>query len=350
MKADATTMSLLNDSVLQQPQQDQSITTHREVYFRSGKIVAVNVNLFRGTKKSVKERSIKNLELKGTSLGIKQGTCSKLEKMLTTWIKCLHYKNLTNKELGLKGGRLPVFITLTLPAQQLHADTQIKRDILMPFLQNLKRSLCTRYYFWKAEVQKNGNIHFHLIIDQYIKKEYLTSLWNYHCETLNYVTRFERKHGHTCPPSTHVEKIEDIRKATSYVLKYVNKDVEGRNIEGRKWDCSKELKNLKLTSYLEDDQISNYLTWLINNEKATMYNDEFFSVYRFTERFDYDRDYFFIRQREQAPMLYIYQDLYMRSEKTFLKSQENQVVEESTPTQLRLFDDNEGKKIDWTMY
>jgi len=41
-----------------------------------------------------------------------------------------------------------VFLTLTLPADQIHSDNEIKRSALMPFFQQLKRVSGVEEYFW----------------------------------------------------------------------------------------------------------------------------------------------------------------------------------------------------------
>ena len=88
--------------------------------------------------------------------------------MLTGWIKALYYNYEENMKKFGTSSRLPVFVTLTLPSVQRHEDNVIKQQILKPFIEELKERYGVKYYFWKAEIQENGNIHFHLIIDHYI--------------------------------------------------------------------------------------------------------------------------------------------------------------------------------------
>ena len=66
------------------------------------------------------------------------------------------------------------FITLTLPFSQLEiSDQEIKRELLNPFLQLLRNRYNFDSYVWKAEAQKNGNIHFHITSNTYIPHEEL---------------------------------------------------------------------------------------------------------------------------------------------------------------------------------
>jgi hypothetical protein len=309
-KAEMSGISLLSDSVIQNPIQEKKITSHRIVYFKSGKIVSCNCSLLKGVKKSVAVESLKNLELKGESLAIKKGTVSKIEKYLSQWIKALYYNSNEGKKKGITDYRLPVFITLTLPALQRDYDTEIKKECLGVFIEEMKRLYDVKYYFWKAEVQKSGNIHFHVVMDKFVHYRKIQDLWNQCLQRLGYITLFEAKHGHCNPPTTHVELIDSVKKAVSYVIKYVNKDLEGRNIQGRKWGCSKELRDFSVSGYLEDCDMYNYLDYLVTTDRALMFRDDYYTVYKFTKLFDYERDYTFIENLEKPDLLGLYERLY----------------------------------------
>src|SRR4030042_2016696 len=336
-KAEMSGISALLDSVIQNPIQEKEITNHRIVYFKSGKIVSCNCSLLKGVKKSVAVESLKNLELKGESLAIKKGTVSKIEKYLSQWIKALYYNSSEMKIKGTTDCRLPVFITLTLPALQQDCDTDIKKECLGVFIEEMKRLYDVRYYFWKAEVQKSGNIHFHVVMDKFVHYKKIQSLWNQCLQRLGYITLFEAKHGHCNPPTTHVELIDSVKKAVSYVIKYVNKDLEGRNIQGRKWGCSKELRDFSVSGYLEDCDMYSYLSYLVTNDKAIMYKDDYFTVYKFTQLFDYERDYAYIEIMEKPDLLALYERLYniRKSDESVKKSASPTI--ESIPKQLSLF-------------
>lgn len=68
------------------------------------------------------------------------------------------------------------FITLTLPSTQEVSDVNIK-ECLNLFFTDLRRVYKLKNYVWKAELQKNGNIHFHIIIDVYIDYNVLLNYW-----------------------------------------------------------------------------------------------------------------------------------------------------------------------------
>lgn len=84
------------------------------------------------------------------------------------------------------------FITLTLPSVQIHSDLEIKK-CLNNFLVRLRGTYGVKNYVWKAELQKNENIHFHLVIDQYIPFQAVRYYWNLAINTLGYVDRYASK-------------------------------------------------------------------------------------------------------------------------------------------------------------
>lgn len=84
------------------------------------------------------------------------------------------------------------FITLTLPAQQKHTDVQIKARLNV-FLQVLRDKYKLQNYVWKAELQDNENIHFHLLIDKYIPHGAIQYYWNKALRPLGYIDAYQQK-------------------------------------------------------------------------------------------------------------------------------------------------------------
>ena len=85
------------------------------------------------------------------------------------------------------------FVTLTLPAKQVHTDVEIKKQCINQFLVELRKNYGVTNWIWKAELQKNENIHFHLIIDKYIDFQALRRRWNRIIEKLGYVSNYQQK-------------------------------------------------------------------------------------------------------------------------------------------------------------
>lgn len=136
------------------------------------------------------------------------------------------------------------FVTLTLPSPQGNiTDKQIKKEVLDIFIKRLRRKLNLNNYVWRAEKQKNGNLHFHMITDTYLHYEKIRNDWNECLNKLGFIDKFEEKHGHRNPNSTDVHAVWKVKNLTQYFIKYMSKDNPTKDIiDGKLWDCSQRLK------------------------------------------------------------------------------------------------------------
>lgn len=181
------------------------------------------------------------------------------------------------------------FVTLTLPCKQMHTHKEIKSRCLNLFLQNLRKRFGVSNYVWKAELQRNGNIHFHLSFDKPIHYMIIRRYWNAAIEKLGYVSAYasarqkmsfkeycywERQNGNTDqkklkgsynygkstnwtnPNTTDVKSVKHMKNWASYMAKYMakapaDKDKSGpiadslSELTGRLWFCSVSLSRLK---------------------------------------------------------------------------------------------------------
>lgn len=180
------------------------------------------------------------------------------------------------------------FITLTLPSKQMHSHSEIVKSCLNTFLMYLRRKHNVENYVWRAELQANGNIHFHLVIDRYIHYLAVRKYWNNSIATLGYLSayadlfrnmkyadylhsrqmqgtndlskirkawKYGQDTGWLMPNTTDVEKPRDIQKIGAYLSKYFSKNNDEektgmyadslKELTGRLWYCSTSLSRLK---------------------------------------------------------------------------------------------------------
>jgi len=201
-----------------------------------------------------------------------------IETKLTPWLTSIKIYNHTHPEIHPRLRRRPIFVTLTLSQSTTLTHQQIKRQLLQQFLKTMRYREGVQETFWKAELQKNGNLHFHLVLDHYIKKKIIQKTWNSlqrkHGLTENYEKRFNKKE----PPSTHVRIIQDMHHAIGYVMKYVSKNENKEPIKGNIYRFSKALT--ELTPFTYDNTINN-TPGFINSLKQVIsdaYETEHFSV------------------------------------------------------------------------
>jgi hypothetical protein len=117
----------------------------------------------------------------------------RVKKYLDLWFNSIFAVTRAAKNPRRSYARFLTFVTLTLPSEQAHDDKFIKRNILTPFLATLQRLYNVNEYLWKAELQNNGNIHFHVLIDQYIHWAELRSRWNYTLQPYGYISNYTEK-------------------------------------------------------------------------------------------------------------------------------------------------------------
>lgn len=210
------------------------------------------------------------------------------------------------------------FLTLTLPSEQKHSDNEIKRRCINRLLINLERNCDVKIWIWVAELQKNGNIHFHLLIDSYVpfvviskcgniieyagtrdkcikytnseknkgKRviNYAEFAWNNALDALGYIEDFAKKFRHRYPPTTQIEAIKGHEIAGQYITKYITKNnsnsaKNNRKIEGRLWGCCdalKEFGNIDITEDITKPQIKR-----IKEEGVLVVDDGFIKVFVF---------------------------------------------------------------------
>ena len=132
------------------------------------------------------------------NLGQASGTMThsslrRCKKYLDLWYNAIYSITKNTKNPRRSYAKFLTFVTLTLPSQQQHSDKFIKRQILSPFISELQRLHHVRQYLWKAEPQDNGNIHFHILIDKYIRHDILRWSWNRFLTPYNYIAEYTAK-------------------------------------------------------------------------------------------------------------------------------------------------------------
>lgn len=181
------------------------------------------------------------------------------------------------------------FITLTLSSRQVHCDKTIKRECLNHFLIYLKRHYGVVNFIWKAELQKNGNIHYHMITDKYIPHQELRELWNTAQNRLSYVDMF----AHDNPNSTDIHSLKRIKNVMAYVGKYMSKkssaddDKPGvvlRPICGHVWGRSDNLQALQSFTLHNDFDLHGWFQMQLDSVPSREFKGDNFCFTAFHKR------------------------------------------------------------------
>lgn len=215
------------------------------------------------------------------------------------------------------------FITLTLPSDQVHDDNIIKNKCLNSFLLELKKFYQVKNYIWRAEKQKNGNIHFHILTDKFIPWSELRDRWNRIVNKLGYVDRYREnmkkwhaqgfrvrkdllakwsynkqkesyfknlKKDFNSPNSTDIHSIKKIKNIKLYISKYLTKQEQNEPLgngkseeivkqKGRIWGCSQNLSNIKGAQIIIDSETEDELDRIIHESNCDYHHDTYYSIF-----------------------------------------------------------------------
>lgn len=255
--------------------------------------------------------SQQNLNRGFRTSGVSRATQSKIKKHC----RVLSYaarKRKVRKPDGSITKHLLQFITLTLCSPQQHSDSFITNNVFASFLDRARKVGLLSNYVWKAEKQKNGNIHYHIITDTFAAWSLYNRLWLHALERFGYLQAYtdkfsqmdfeeymalpfnekrEEKHirrafekgqknGWKQPPATQLEQVTNVEKAAAYIAKYVSKDEsEEKNIvTGRVWSCSRSVSEATRI-FCTDRQLNRYwFTIATTIFKAQEYEQDFFTI------------------------------------------------------------------------
>lgn len=245
---------------------------------------------------------------------ISRQTRSRVLSMLNAWAESIYVHRLDAKETNKKEGRLLRFLTVTLSKETKQGDNEIKRRLLMPFIEKLKKHYGLKYYFWRAEPQKNGRIHFHLIIDQFINKSVVNYEWDLLQFNAGITVTKPKKTNNYQSPSTRIESIKEGSSVNAYVSKYALKNEGGRKIEGRIWGCSDELKNISVPVKEYDNEFAADFQILVDTLSPKKYETEYLISYSIDLLRNEAARQLSINQALMNYYRDIYNELYVRSE------------------------------------
>src|SRR3990167_103868 len=157
--------------------------------------------------------------------------------------------------------RKPVFLTLTVPEQQI-SDEQIKNNCLKPLLDNLKKSYGLVNYIWKAEAQARGSIHFHLVLDCFVNRDRILKFWFKYMDAAGCLGKYLSNNGPGYASSLVYIKLVDMNVLKHELTGYFksDRDEKGnvlhkkektvlRNIDGNNWGSSDFLKYSPFTVF-----------------------------------------------------------------------------------------------------
>ena len=114
------------------------------------------------------------------------------------------------------------FWTLTVPGKVRKA-TDV-HPLFKKFLDWMRYRNCQ--YIWKAEYQKRGQVHYHLIVNQYIPYVEVKAGWNSILRKARYLDGYAKQTGHFSPNSVDLRAVKSNKFLSLYLQKYLTKKEE----------------------------------------------------------------------------------------------------------------------------
>ncbi len=251
----------------------------RLIELRNNKVISI-VDSERNTVGYQAEREyFKTLGEKKIGGNINTVAKRKIERRFEAWFEMIKVYNSYLTKYDNKNKLRFVLITLTLPVEQFYSDKFLKLKLLKPFIKTLEKRYKTYRWMWRAEKQKNGNIHFHIVIDKYIDKNILNAIYLHYLKSLGYLQKYQKNHPGQVPPALNVTGQKHMINPVSYLTKYLSKNAGYDSVDGANWRMSNMLVNIKPFQFYDIDNFEKRLRQLVDSKQATIFEDDFFTIY-----------------------------------------------------------------------
>jgi hypothetical protein len=138
-------------------------------------------------------------------------------------------------------------ITLTYSCSQI-VDYKSSILHLEQFLRWLRGTLGAKFYVWRLELQKRGQIHYHIITELFVRYDSLRDKWNNIQRSAGLILRGEN------PNSTDITSAISVSDVSAYCSKYMAKDdpnfqqYTGSAIK-KFWGCSANIQGVKRPTF-----------------------------------------------------------------------------------------------------
>jgi hypothetical protein len=237
---------------------------------------------------NISDASLSNLANNKSKGELSQAAKRRALACLKAWCNTVELTRKYDYKLYCKRPVYWTLLTLTLPSQQVHTDKRIKRDCLNHLIIKLQRNYKVTNYFWRAESQANGNIHFHVVLDVFIDKTKIRKDWEEIINKLGYVDRANHNSSNYKTMSTWIEKIKNTECMESYLIAYITKQNGKRPVEGKIWGVSESVEKMKVKVTLLDSSLSEMCKYLKNQKWIKYVNTDYSES--FVLNYQYIRD------------------------------------------------------------
>lgn len=205
------------------------------------------------------------------------------------------------------------FITLTISNDYENiTGLRAYKELLKPFIKWMRETKGITTYVWKAEIQKRGQLHYHITTNEFLHYQEIQHKWNYLQHKAGLLKQFIEKHKHANPNSTDVHSIKNLKRIDLYLSKYLAKSEEDYQeeardnshtqpllaeiimgnmlsnsevcyhnryeINGKVWDCSENLRGAKHFTISERDIPKSNLKKFVQNDNLREFTTDYATI------------------------------------------------------------------------
>ena len=255
-----------------------------------------------GRRTALQRLAEKNLTINKRSGEISKKTMQRISTCINWLLLSSQNSVIYCKKLNRKVQSSMSFVTLTLPTTEHKiSDAYFKNKLLGNFLSSLREVYGMRSYVWRVECQANGNIHAHVMLNQYVHHSDIRRLWNSTIEHTGVIETYQNKHivmsendyikiysslgpknvnklrsrykiglseNWSNPNSTDIKSVKNVKDVAKYFAKYMSKGEEDRRtISGKCWGASQNISSAKIESIVLDQSDQNKVLKPLENAK-----------------------------------------------------------------------------------
>ena len=205
-------------------------------------------------------RNHHTLDYKTYSGKTTQGSVKRIKKAVDMLLQLSPPRWIHNTVSGRMEYHTLSFITLTIPGHEKHLEASEGHKLLLaPWLLRMKRKVNMDTYIWKAEFQKNGQLHYHITTPSWIPYYTIRDEWNNIMSKAKMLENWFQVNPNKMPNSTDVHKVYKVENIQGYLSKYLAKNDQDKETKGKIWDCSMNLKKAKFFSFPEPSDIDKFI-------------------------------------------------------------------------------------------
>lgn len=186
--------------------------------------------------------------------GMSDGAKKRLARAITVMSQAIKPGWVTNPATGKMFYHQFSFITLTVSSPKNITARQGYDLLLAPMLDWLRKTKNVKTYIWKAELQKRGQLHYHITSPALIHYKEIRDKWNYLQREAGLLDEYAQEHGHYDAPSTDIAETRQVRNIDRYLIKELSKSLSAIQVAAIK-EAREKVKAGGLTAQEAQEEI-----------------------------------------------------------------------------------------------